>query len=975
MRHKLHILSQSFLLLNQVASSIDANNFGPSLGCLVSPALDGLATQLMQVRQLTRRERDVILLATRESLLENLHGKLCRLLVLELHAARVEGRLLGHDSSARWVHFLALSSQRNFWDALSDQYPSLLARVNSIARSRCGASLTFAQHLAIDRVELATLCGGDPGELQAVNFGAGDTHRGGQAVALLKCQFGQLAYKPRSVAVDEALARFIDEILVVFNGTSTIRVPKVVPHESHGWAEFIEHRHALGNEELLAFYRGIGHWLAIMRLLGGSDLHAENLIAHGGSPIIVDCETLFTPVPPSVVTGYGMAIDYAYELVRRSVLSIGLLPGRGVGLGWRGVDSSAVGALPGEQPKLMQLGLFDAGTDQAHIDYILTDPKVFKNHPSLEPNLSHYWPEVLESYDAMTETLIALDAKGALQRLLRIFANCPIRIVARPTEVYAEIARMLWHPVSLHKEEAAIHHAYDLLKKMAANVPIAPNNQNVITAEIADLMQGDIPLFTTTASHGVATGPQNTTWLAPCDLIDDSLRRWRCADSKLERYVIQTALVSAYINDGWTPAEVTLTPKSVRTGNIDSRRRHQTARIMMELVRTSIRGKDGSVAWIATIFTPTGWSVQPLEHDLYGGISGIAVLVGAYLRETSAGRADHVCGLENLFEGIMKSLELADNKRAMHQSRSIKVRPSPPGGYIGLGSQIWARLVLSSFYMGNWDNLGGACMLADAIPDAADHAETDDVLIGRAGAIPPLLLLAEKTKNERYLRMACDLGDRICSNAQRNDIGVFWPHPRWPNGIGGFAHGVSGIGWALAKLAHATDEIRYMEMAQAAFAFEDALYDENEHNWLDLRHGGLKGAAAWCHGSVGIGLARIALDPYINKSVTHQLLRRASDAALRLGLGWSHCACHGDLGTWELLQTAVNAGEAPIGLTEQNLLEVILTSIEDYGPTCGFVRDVFSPGLMPGLGGVAYQLLRSNRESNLPSILTLGADF
>ena len=53
----------------------------------------------------------------------------------------------------------------------------------------------------------------------------------------------------------------------------------------------------------------------------------------------------------------------------------------------------------------------------------------------------------------------------------------------------------------------------------------------------------------------------------------------------------------------------------------------------------------------------------------------------------------------------------------------------------------------------------------------------------------------------------------------------------------------------------------------------------------------------------------------------------------------------------------------------------VLTSIEDYGPTCGFVRDVFSPGLMPGLGGVAYQLLRSNRESNLPSILTLGADF
>jgi len=209
MRHKLHIFSQSFLLLNQVASSIDANNFGPSLGCLVSSALDELATQLMQVRQLSHRERDAILLATRESLLESLHGKLCRVLVLELHAARVEGRLSGQDSSARWAHFLALSSQRSFWDALSDQYPSLLSRVDSITRNRCGASLIFAQYLAIDRAKLATLCGGDPGELQAVSFGAGDTHRSGQAVALLKCQSGRLVYKPRSAAVDAALAQFI----------------------------------------------------------------------------------------------------------------------------------------------------------------------------------------------------------------------------------------------------------------------------------------------------------------------------------------------------------------------------------------------------------------------------------------------------------------------------------------------------------------------------------------------------------------------------------------------------------------------------------------------------------------------------------------------------------------------------------------------------------------------------------------------
>ena len=37
--------------------------------------------------------------------------------------------------------------------------------------------------------------------------------------------------------------------------------------------------------------------LSLMRLLSGSDLHAENLIAHGPHPVVVDCETLFTPKP------------------------------------------------------------------------------------------------------------------------------------------------------------------------------------------------------------------------------------------------------------------------------------------------------------------------------------------------------------------------------------------------------------------------------------------------------------------------------------------------------------------------------------------------------------------------------------------------------------------------------------------------------------------------------------------------------
>src|SRR6476469_5582694 len=134
-------------------------HFDDSLGCLVSPALDELATQLSFAGGLSARERDVIIHATRESLYTVLHTKVSRLLVLELNAARETGRLKGEDSEQRWRQFLELSSQQSFWDDLAGHYPSLLLRIGATVRNRCTATLCFAQRWAADRDRLGSLCG------------------------------------------------------------------------------------------------------------------------------------------------------------------------------------------------------------------------------------------------------------------------------------------------------------------------------------------------------------------------------------------------------------------------------------------------------------------------------------------------------------------------------------------------------------------------------------------------------------------------------------------------------------------------------------------------------------------------------------------------------------------------------------------------------------------------------------------------
>jgi type 2 lantibiotic biosynthesis protein LanM len=954
-----------------------SRHFDESLGCLVSPALDELATQLSSIAGLSARKRDVITDATRESLYTVLHTKLSRLLVLELHAARETGRLSGETPEQRWQQFLELSSQQPFWEDLAIHYPSLW-RVSAIVRKRCEATLRFAQRWAADRRRLENLCAGGLGagglgELNELSFGAGDSHRGGSTVAMARGEGWRVVYKPRSLAIDNALRGFVAELAEDHGTALSIRVPQSLDCGDYGWAEFVPHRYAAGNEELLSFYRGIGHLLALMRLLSGSDLHAENMIAHGENPVVIDCETLFTPKIPPLQSGYGRAFDRAMELIARTVLSIGLLPGRAVSLGLRGVDSSAIGMLPGQQPMQQQQGIIGAGTDKAYVGPILVEAPVSQNHPSPRPALAEYWPEVLHGFDELTATLQRLDAAGNLRPRLQRFEDCRVRVVLRATEAYAEIGRMLWHPVSLHNPEPARQRAYGLLEKMAENVSMAPSDPAVINAEIDELLEGDIPYFSTVAREGRLQGPNGTHWLAPCDLVEAALADWRSADFALERKVIHASLVSAYINDGWTSHGTSILRTHGRGGDLEARRRRQVAQIIQSIMANAIHAGDGSVAWIAPVLTATGWSMQPLQQDLYNGTSGLALLFGAYLREAAAGRADPIHELDRLFASTLHTLHLVEAKRERLAKEGIKLRPEPPGAYLGLGSQIWTYIVLAHWGLDGGDGLERARKLAEQIPAAAAVDDVHDLLSGCAGAIVPLLALASKTGDKSYVGIAEQLGDLLHERAQHRDGQAYWPNASSPEGMGGFAHGVTGIGWALTQLARATECARYEQLAQEAFAFQDALFDEQDQNWRDLRKlGDATTIAAWCHGAVGIGLAHLNLDSTLSQPSTRKLMRRAAAATWRMGMGSNHCACHGDLGAWELLNHAIAAGEAPQELTASKLLDAILTSLEQDGPTCGMGRTAFTPGLLPGLGGVAYQLMRAHPEHGLPSILTLG---
>jgi lantibiotic modifying enzyme len=929
------------------------DNFLVVIDALTADVRQATTERLLALPGLDDAERAVLLQEALRALRESASRKLNRVLLLELHAAKLSGQLGDGDEREKFVRFLELATETAFKEALRKRYPVLEDRLGRALGQLGDAVVTMAARIAADREALSAFLGRPLGALRAVRLGEGDVHEGGQTVAQLAFAGGKAMYKPRSLRIDVALSAFLDD---VFQGVPDhIRVPAALDRGAYGWTAFAEHRYCADDGELKTFYRNIGHWLAVMRLLGGTDIHHENLIASGPIPCVVDVESLFVPDPPAKPSGLGQAVDLADTMIRSSVLRTGLVPFRAPVLGLDGVDISAIGALPGEQPKIRVPEIIKHGTAEAHFGLVSVDIDVARNHPCAQPDIARYWSDIVDGFRALTARFAAMHREGTLAPKLAAFLGCRIRRIRRPTQIYVEILRMLWHPASLHDEPAAIERARDLLERNAAVSLVAPSDPAAIAREIDDMRYGDIPVFANA--------------LDPAQL-DEIFQGWLAMRTDLEELTIRGALVTAHLNarlndDRRVPYDLRATRPSAQ--DLDRRRRAMAALTLKELLQLSVRGRDGTLTWISPILGRSGWAMRSLEANLYVGLGGIAVALAAYLQEMRHGRVDAVEGVEEALHGTLKVL------RNLEEARPAEA----VGGFIGLGSQLLTWLTLHALQP-------QAGFLADAVRQGEAMARWDfdgarvlDILEGVAGAIVPVLQLAEATGDGRWLDVAARAGRRLEQAAIVDARGARWPASVFNEPIGGFAHGATGIGWALTRLGlsaagGADERARWLQLGGLALDFEETLYRPEHGNWIDVRKPeSLDFPNTWCHGSVGIGLA--ACDLYARTGGERHLdvLRRAVRVARRSGWGYSHTLCHGDLSLWELLARAAKVAPdlaPPEGMPDGAL---ILSSIEEHGIVGGLARDAFTPGLMSGISGSILQLVRMHPACTVPSPLLL----
>lgn len=910
----------------------------------------------------------------RTTLADQLPRLLERTLVLEMHVARLQGLLPGTTPAERFADFVSRLRDRAVALALLEEYPVLARQLVIKVNQTTTAIAEILTRLTHDWPTLLTTFhdGGNPGALVELAIGAGDTHREGRSVAILRFAGGlRLVYKPRSLAIDV----HFQELLAWLNQQGAqppFRTLTILDRHEYGWVEFVTATACTSTAEIERFYQRQGGYLALLHALNAADFHFENLIAAGEHPLLIDLEALFHPD----------MIDYdptdpgqlAQQALDQSVLSIGMLPQRlQFHAAAAAIDISGIG---GNERQLTpdKLPVWeDAGTDEMR----LTRQHVEFTSTSHRPQLAGATIDVRAQAGAVAQGFaqiyrLLLNYRTAFMAPggpLARFAGDEIRVVARATRTYALLLQESSHPDLLRN-------ALDrdrLYTRLWKDLATAPRLARLLGSERRDLHNGDVPIFLTrpAVTHlWDSRGQILPYFLAESGLTRVQRRLLAMDEGDLGRQLWYIHAAFATLADG-NRHLVEGERNAPRLANAEmptSATFLARARAIGDHLAGLAHRHGDHAVWIGLgLDEKESWSLAPLTMHLYDGHAGLALFF-AYLGQLTA-------------EESYTKLAEATLATTLAQAEPLTATFPYVGGFNG-----WGGLIYTLTHLGKlWQQPALWAKAADLVAVATTHIDQDeqfDVIGGAAGCIAAAAALHRCVDDPRTLNLIKRCADHLVAHAQPMPDGVGWVVPQMGGQpLAGFSHGAAGIAWALVTAADLCDTPGYRQVAAEALRYERSLFAPAVGNWRDLRctseappaeQGADAFMHAWCHGVPGIGMARLALLPQVSDPLLRTEIDTALHSTVAAGFGGGHCLCHGDLGNLELLVKAAAVLQEEAWLTEaQRLAGAVLNETEATGWRCGVPGGIETPGLMTGLAGIGYQLLRLAEPQRIPSLLLM----
>lgn len=903
-----------------------------------------------------------------------------RILVLEMNVLRVQGKLDGETPELRFQDFMRRLRDPVFAEDILLEYPLLAKDAVRAVDNWVAARVEFASRLVsdIDEVVRTFAVDGELGTVAEVRFGAGDSHRGGRSVGVVRFSGGaRIVYKPRGLRVDVHFQQLL-EWLNARGAEPTYRSMQVIDRGDYGWVEFIDSHPCRSRDELQRFYQRQGGYLALLHSLAAVDFHYENLIAAGEHPVLVDLEALFHPLAAEVHDQLAVPAP-ALTAMHDSVLGVGLLPSPIILRDDSGVDGVDLSGLAGEsgQRTPLPVPIWDqVGTDEMHLIRRRQEMGGADNRPRLEDeehSVLEFGDDIMAGYRSMYGLLSRYrDELLSVDGPVHAFAEDEVRVILRPTRTYSHLLHEARHP--------------DLMRdgldrdRFLSYLWSQPRWQDrwseVCAAEQAQLNAGDIPIFTTTpASCDLVAGDGTTI----ADVLPQNGLAVACSriaalsDENLEQqsWFLRGSLTALAMGEGertWPGYRVAATPYVANSKDFADMARAAGDRLLELAIVDGPR-----TGWLGlTLVHDKVWQLGPVGFDLYSGMPGIALFLG-YLSEVT-GDDRYRATAEKVADQMVEQIGLLDD------AADAALKFFTVGAFNDLGGPLYCLSHLASLW-GREDLLDGASRIVSHLATLTVHDEAYDVIGGAAGAILALLAFHSARPNEAALEAAWAFSEHLAQAAQPFAGGIAWLSSSSSQPLAGFSHGASGIATALARLDNTAGRRRNVDLVHGAMRYERTTFDQRTGTWQDFRKDVPEGQTmvAWCHGAAGIGMARADLLGYLDEAALAEDFDLAVNGVLAAGLGGAvitgtgnHSICHGDLGNAEALLVCAQARNDDALRRKASLIgSSLLSSLKTDGWLCGVPLGVETPGLMSGIAGMGYNLLRFARPDRVPSVLLL----
>lgn len=910
--------------------------------------------------------------------MRNLSDKIFQLsiktLIYELNKARVNQELKGETPKERYLYFVQnkLSTPEKILQLLLE-YP-VLARILAENVKRMHENMLIVlERLIQDRQEIESFFQVSLETLKNIEL-LGDSHNGGAKVLKLEFDNGtSIMYKPRDLTIDHAFSRIL-EWLNQKGINHQFKIAKTLNKGEYGWQEFISYQECKSLDEVERYFERQGSYIAILYAINATDMHLENIIAHGEYPFFIDLESLLHNQPYTYMEEKKQytAMEKAIMILNNSVLKTSMLPT----LDPNSLYHSDLSGLAGDPTQILKTyRVMDKNTDTMKIKWDKIKVTKINHLPSYQKQPikpENYIPQVKQGFFTCYR-LIMQNKEEFISLLYDAFKGCVVRTIIRPTISYFTLLEASTHPKYL-KDGLDRVLLFDLLWIILKQ---DASREQSVKYECYDLLQGDVPLFRTIIGeknlyhHKEQQPIQGAYQQDILTLTKNKILKMNEEDLELQWEFIERTVRTKYLMERTHMMEKV--QESVKIDPVETEDIKQNQeRLLKEAIRIgdyiksiAIHGDDGqTVSWIGLGMDADEKLIyKASDIGLYNGVSGIAYFFLYLAKET----------------GNPEYLKIADQCiNSAWEMISKKMDPNI-SLFTGYGSLLYVLLHRNQLF-GSPSLDDRMIQLLDMLEETIDTDDKYDIIAGCAGTLLACLDIYELYHYNKALEIAIKCGDHLVKNAQpMENGGVGWVislKNKVP--LSGIAHGSAGICMSLARLYKVTKKQHYLDTCMLGIQYENSLYCPEENNWKDLRFS-LEGKMAenhfvmyWCNGAPGIGIARIGLAQYIDSDIVIQDIHRAIEKTMQDGFTEvSYSLCHGDMGNLELILLGADYFKNKrwnafvIQMTDHILNEVEKLN---YHWKCGIPGRQQIPGLMLGLAGIGYQLLRLyNRQ--LPSIL------